>query len=183
MKFLICLLLLLPISAYSQVGVSPSSRELGFNLGHAFDNAMQDAFSTGGYLRSALNFYQTKGHIQYGLTIEGGTNGYDYWYLSPGVLTNYKFSLNKTYIYAGFMAGYVCSDDMMTEHFVTQSITQGYVFGLQGGLAMPVSKRFSVNAESAARSTQVWTSYKNYETESNIIIYFPITVGIRYSLK
>ena len=181
MKYLITLFLLLPFSAYNQVGVSHSGRELGLNLGHAFDNAFQDDFSNGGFIRSAINYYQSNGHLQYGLTIEGGTNSNDYWYLSPGAILNYKFSLTRTYFYVGIMAGYICSDDILKSQLLIQNITQGYVFGVHGGFVQPLSNRISLTSELAVRSTQVWTSYKEYPTESNIVIYFPITFGFRYS--
>src|SRR5688572_13751266 len=111
------LLLMLPFVNHAQLSPAknPEFRsEIGLNLGHAPDNAFHfnNGFGHGGYIRSSLSFLRNRGNIQYGLTIEGGTNSNDYWYLSPGVLFNHRFQSRRAYFYAGAMAGYICSNDM-----------------------------------------------------------------------
>ena len=120
--------------------------------------------------------------MQYGITVEGGTNSEDYWYLSPGVLMNRTFSSRHAYFYAGAMAGYVLSFDMLGDYYPRQKYTQGYVFGLQGGYVQPIGKRLSFTSELAVRSTQVWKQvyYGQDEFQPDIILYFPVTIGFRY---
>jgi len=177
-------LLMLPFSAKSQSiqTKAPSPRmEIGLNLGYAPDNSWEQELWRGGYIRSALSLLKNVGVMQYGL-IEGGTNSSDYWYVMPGIIANRKFTLNKAYFYAGAMAGYVCSDDMMGSTPAKKSLTHGYVLGLQGGLVQPVGKHMAFTTELAVRRTQSWMEYEydGTQTRSDIILYFPITIGLRY---
>lgn len=186
MKYMLFLLLLIPISAQSQTKenkVPSFGTEIGINLGYAPDNAYKNKLSwSGGYIRSSIRLLRNTGNIQYGVTIEGGTNSDDYWYLSPAAIMNLTFSNHNAYFYAGAMAGYVCSDDMLGSSLLKEKMKQGYVFGIHGGFAQPIGKQISLTSELAVRSTQLWTKPRNEQaqTYSDIILYFPITIGIRY---
>lgn len=195
----ILLAAMLPLSAFAQQKATrpalATSTEFAFNIGHALDNVHQ-SFSTGGYLRGSLSLLKSKGHFQYGFTIEGGTNSWDGWYLAPGVVANYRRSSRPSYWYGGAMAGYNCVGEMirMTDH----KLAHGYVFGLQAGYVQQLGKRLSLNGEAGIRSSQ---SYHRYTediytiqhgqlvpqemktlTESRTAVYLPVTVGLRYRL-
>lgn len=178
-------LLVLPFSGKSQSvnSKAPSSRtEIGLNLGYAPDNSWEQELWRGGYIRSAFSFLKNFGAMQYGVTIEGGTNSSDFWYVMPGIIANRKFALNKAYFYAGTMAGYVCSDDMMGPTPAKQRLTHGYVIGLQGGLVQPIGKHMAFTTELAVRRTETWSKYEfdGLKTMSDVTLYFPVTIGLRY---
>ncbi len=133
-------------------------------------------------MRSALSLLKTHGSLQYGLTVEGGTNSNDYWYLSPGVVVNHKFARRANYFFAGAVAGYVMSGDMIP--LKESRLIHGYVMGVQGGIVHPVGKRLSLSSELAVRSTQLWLQATEAETraDTDFILYFPVTIGLRYRL-
>jgi len=163
----------------------PKSRlEISLNAGYAPDNAFDREPWRGGFIRSSLSLLKTSGNIQYGLSIEGGTNSNDHWYFTPGIIVNHKFPGRQTYFYSGAMAGYVCSGDMLGNPGRKNSLSQGYVLGLQGGWVKPIGKRMSFNAELALRSTQVWIPPFDDQMKpaKDFILYLPVTVGLRYLL-
>ncbi len=210
MKNLLFLLPFLSITTQAQTAVknqTASSTEIGFNLGYAPDNAMQN-FSLdeyrGGLIRASISLLKNKGNIQYGVTIEGGTYSGDYWYISPAAVLNRRFSTGQAYFYAGAMAGYTCADAMMKASYFETKMAQGYVFGIQGGYVQPIGKHLSFTSEIAIRSTQLWQKYTEYEayypypytgypyqqpeyhpyqkTMASTIVSFPVTIGLRYRL-
>jgi|GEM_PF-3249892 len=193
-------LLLLPLFCKSQTrSIKPqlSRNEVGINLGHAVDNAYgvnrvygdHSLFGQGGYIRSSVKLLTNRGNLQYGLTIEGGTNSNDEWYLSPGFVFNHKFPSRSAYFYAGAMAGYICSDYMMKTP-ITTGMAHGYAFGVQGGFVQPLGRRVSFTTELAARSTQLWEKVRTYHflnsvdhgdviSQQKTVIYFPLSLGLR----
>jgi len=187
MKYLNLLFLLLPLTAQCQDVPKPvvnSPTEIGLNLGHALDNAesySRKVIQHGGYIRSSLYLLKTYGNLQYGLNMEAGTNSEDDWYLSPSVVVNRKFSRKNYYFYLGGMAGFVC-EDVLGEPTSWRGMMKGYVVGAQAGVVIPTTKRLAFNAEVGIRRAQDWQHYgiEYNETWSDIILYFPLTLGVRY---
>lgn len=190
---------LLPLSAFAQdstpaaAPVPAASTEFAFNVGHALDNAFL-SFETGGYLRGSVSLLKSRGHFQYGFTVEGGTNSNDQWYFAPGIVANYRGIGRQGYWYTGGMAGYNASGEMMPMRPAgvrQRNYYNGYVFGIQAGRVQQLSRRFSLTAEAAVRSSQNWIQYIPDQTfrpyygpyeQTQVVVYIPVTIGFRYTL-
>lgn len=195
LSFLLVSLSFVSYAQSTSPAIPKSTTEIGFNLGHAADNAYSydRQFRHGGFIRSSLSLLWNQGNTQYGLTIEGGTNSNDYWYVSPGLVFNHRFPSGQAYFYAGAMAGYLCSNDMVPRWAGSvKKMAHGFAFGIHGGFVQPLSKHLSFTSEVAVRSTQHWQKFKSYQyfggaeiketTESITVIYFPVSIGLRYNL-
>lgn len=201
MKNLLLTILFLPLLAAAQdseqQGVYHNPKnEIGFNTGTSL-RLPAGYFSTGLEPRFVLSYLCNFKQIQVGLALESGKDDYGYAYLSPMLLSNYRFHTRSSYFYAGAAAGYYYAAPIGNfSPAIPDNNLQGYTLGIQGGYIWNVSKSFGITSEIAVRSTQYW--FDNYyfvptgpyrlEQDGYFVEYvdtdfslsFPITVGIRY---
>lgn len=203
MKKLLSILACLPLLASAQNAAvqktNTNKTELGLNIGYSFDNSeMYTPMGFGGRpVRGAVSGFRNINKTQIGITVEGGLNSTDYWYMMPGAVVNQKFMVGQSYFYLGGMAGFAHAEET---HYAGpeggKNKQNGYVLGLQTGFAYSLGSHWAITSEVAVRSSQAhnkeYAPYtfsgdprlldiKNIPTsQRSSATYFPITFGVRY---
>lgn len=201
MKKLLITLVFLPLAAMAQDAeqadvVQPTlyKNEIGISTGLApvFNKRYT---GTEVCMTSRLTYLHNIRNAQIGFIVEAATSGWDYGNLIATFIMNKKFPLGKSYFYAGGNAGFYYSDAISRWAFYDEE-EKGYTLGLQAGLSLHLSNRFSFFSEIGVRSTQYWfRDYYRFERtniwgvnqvewvryiDSGFLISLPATMGIRY---
>lgn len=201
MKKLITLMMLLPALSFAQDVITPKTdistplkNEMGVSTGLSptFFNRYS---GTEVWITTRLTYLHNFNNTQIGLILEGGTSDWDYGNLVASVVLNKKFPVGKSYLYAGGNAGFYYADAISQWAFNDVAET-GYTLGLQAGLSLHLSNRFSFFSEIGVRSTQVWfENFHRFERtnwwgvdevewvryiDNRFSISLPATMGIRY---
>lgn len=204
MKKLLVLVTLLPYLAFAQDAEqnnepSHPKNEIGISTGIApsFLNSYGNLQSgTELWLTTRLTYLHNINNIQVGLIVEGAELEWSDGSIVAAAVLNRKFPIGKSYIYTGGSAGFYYSDNISKWPWYDRN-ERGYALGMQAGLSLHLSNRFSFISEVGVRSTQVWFNevyyvqpeiYSHGTVEGYFIEYIdnrffitvPMTMGIRY---
>jgi len=194
-KYFLFLILLLPVTAFSQLV------DLSLNGGVCFHKISDNGFASNtprnsfiGTFKAAVKHRKT----EVGIGIEeqhitettfGYTNELAKPLITPYIFINRLVKIPKCYLYAGIMAGLAIanvgeekiniykihtppSQDMIYQ------VTTGYTMGVQAGFVYNVVKRLGVGIEAAFRYVDIPAqSPYNYS-----ILSFPITLGVHWRI-
>lgn len=190
MKRLFIILFFLSIQVQAQEKGKSSSDiiEIGLynslTLNRSTEVTYQNSLSILGKVNGLVNV----GSFQFGIGADGGTLLTGYRFVSPTVIINFKFPLQKAYLYAGCEAGYMYTWNRYP-FSLENKVVQGYVTGLHGGYVQPFAKHWSLTAELGIRFIRLhWAAYGYGDWEYTWIsahyekaLMLPVSLGIRYS--
>jgi len=198
MKKLLIICSLLSVSAYAQEKEQTVNlkNEMGLTMGLSFNPVTNFTYIYNAERRFSLSYLCNFSKTQTGLSVEAGINGDDYGYISPMAILNRKLAIGRSYFFVGGALGYYFAQSGILYPAVYHD-KKGYVFGVQGGAAIRLSKHISFTTEVGVRSTQVWYKVYNYyplplnskgvseyygveHIDSDFYISFPAAIGIRY---
>ncbi len=202
MKHLLIVLSLLPLTLFAQTEqAEPAEKkktynnEVGINIGVLSLPTIDFAavHPTFGF-RYLHNF----GNTQLGLEVMDNEY-YMLHYIEPGIINKRASALSvkallnriipseKHYFYAGIAGGFYYGHWVSPKGILGNQY--GYVVGAQGGFVYILGKHFTLNAELAIRTAQVWQDkvtelyYDNnpdQEYRADFFLYTPLTLGVRY---
>ncbi|HEY9176902.1 MAG TPA: hypothetical protein VIN07_04390 [Flavipsychrobacter sp.] len=200
MKKLLMTLSFLPLAAMAQdaieaddIKATPYKNEIGISTGLA-PSFFKKYSGTEVWVTTRLTYLHNMNNTQLGLILEGSALPWDDGNIIATIVLNKKFPVGKSYFYVGSNAGFYYADAISKSPFNDVKKT-GYTLGIQAGLSLHLSNRFSFFSEIGARSTQYWfEDYYRFERnhwgvkevewiryiDNGFLISLPGTMGIRY---
>lgn len=202
MKKLIVLLMLMPLLSFAQDAqekVKPShpKNEITLNTSIGFQPETDYKSMNNADLRLSIGYMRNFALLQAGVRFEMASDRFTYADYMPTVIINKKFKLHKSYLYAGTAVGYLHRNANLLRYEPYNNNMNGYVLGIQGGVAFRLSNSFCLTTELAVRSAQMWYKAKYYQpaaiwpngsrdayfyevTQTQFILSFPVSVGVVY---